>query len=277
MKASIIISFYNKIEFLKLVLLGFERQSFKDFEVIISDDGSSEDIVSELNIIIENSTLEIVHNWHEDNGWRKNIILNKSIKISKSEYIIFVDGDCIPHKDFVKDHLASAEKNLILAGRRVMLGQSYCKSLNEKDVKLGKLDNFPLLVLKNFGDGTHLEKAFRLPKKMRNTFFNSYIEKYQPGVLSGCNFSMHKEDLILINGFDERYLSACVGEDTDLEVRFLKGEGRIKRIKHAAIVYHIWHQLLSRAEIKVNLEILKQNMTNEIAFTPYGLEKTNEK
>ncbi|MHB8336741.1 MAG: glycosyltransferase, partial [Ignavibacteriaceae bacterium] len=45
-KASVILSFYNKIDYLKLVLAGFERQTFNDFEVIIADDGSSGEVIS---------------------------------------------------------------------------------------------------------------------------------------------------------------------------------------------------------------------------------------
>src|SRR5262245_11113421 len=93
-QATVIISVYNRIDFLKLVLSGLERQTFTDFEVIISDDGSGEAFVTELNHIIADSNLDITHNWHEDNGFRKNKILNSSVIKAKADYLIFLDGDC---------------------------------------------------------------------------------------------------------------------------------------------------------------------------------------
>ena len=47
-KATVIAAFYNKIEYLRLVLAGFENQSEKNFEFIVADDGSKQTIVKEL-------------------------------------------------------------------------------------------------------------------------------------------------------------------------------------------------------------------------------------
>jgi len=51
MKISIIIAVYNRMNYLKNILLALENQSFKDFEVIIADDGSSETIGDYKDII----------------------------------------------------------------------------------------------------------------------------------------------------------------------------------------------------------------------------------
>jgi len=51
-EASVIISFYNKIDALKLVLSGFARQSMKNFELVIADDGSNSSVVNELAQVI---------------------------------------------------------------------------------------------------------------------------------------------------------------------------------------------------------------------------------
>ena len=96
-KASIIAAFYNRIDYLKLVLAGLERQTEKDFELIIADDGSRKDIVEEIKVIQTIHSFPIKHIWQEDKGFRKNRILNKAIIASESDYLIFIDADCIPH------------------------------------------------------------------------------------------------------------------------------------------------------------------------------------
>ena len=50
-QATVIAAFYNKIDYLRLVLAGFETQSEKDFEFIVADDGSKQEIVKELEIL----------------------------------------------------------------------------------------------------------------------------------------------------------------------------------------------------------------------------------
>ena len=82
--ATVIITFYNKTEILKLVLAGFERQSVKEFEIIIADDGSHENAVHELQQIIGSSPLHIRHVWHPENGWQKNLIMNKAIMAAET-------------------------------------------------------------------------------------------------------------------------------------------------------------------------------------------------
>ena len=70
-EATVIGAFYNRVDYLKLVLAGFERQTLKNFEFIIADDGSSEDVVSEIKIISSRYTFPIKHIWQEDKGFRK--------------------------------------------------------------------------------------------------------------------------------------------------------------------------------------------------------------
>ena len=93
MKATVIISFYEKFEYLKLVLAGLERQSFQNFEIVIADDGSKQETVTKIEEFASNFSIDIIHVWHEDKGFRKNKILNRAIKVANSDYLIFIDGD----------------------------------------------------------------------------------------------------------------------------------------------------------------------------------------
>src|SRR5688572_14083940 len=100
MKVSVIISTYNSHEWLQKVLWGFENQTYRNFEMVIADDGSGDTTRKLIDDFRCNSGLEIQHVWHEDRGFQKSQILNKAIQAAVSDYLIFTDGDCIPRKDF---------------------------------------------------------------------------------------------------------------------------------------------------------------------------------
>lgn len=266
-KASIIVSFYNKIDYLKLVLAGFEIQTEKKFEIIIADDGSNQSIVNQLENIIPFYPFRIKHIWQEDKGFRKNKILNKSILASETDYLIFIDGDCIPHPQFVEGHLLNAEVNTVLTGRRVNLSENISKQLTEEKIKNHYLQkNFPKLLLDGlFGKSIDVEKGIHFKNKYLLYFFN----RKQRGLL-GCNFSLFKSDILSVNGFDERYQSPSIGEDSDIQFRLELIGKKIKSINHIAIQYHLYHKLQDR--LQKNLDLFEEVKRSGMAFTPYGIK-----
>lgn len=269
MKVSLIISFYNKISWLKLVLAGLNRQSLMDFEVIIADDGSSREVVNVLQEIIPNYFFPINHVWHKDLGWKKNIILNKAVVASKSDYIIFIDGDCIPHRHFIKDHFSNRVKDHVLVGRRLHLSSSLSLKLTERKVEKGYLENFGMLKL-FYGQlhgrkCKHWENGIYAPR-----FVRPFINRKDKGIL-GSNFSLYKHNLLSVNGFDERYLAPAVGEDTDLELRLRNIGCKMKSIKHLAIQYHLFHKTLDRPS--ANLTIFNENKKLNLTYTPFGITR----
>lgn len=271
MKVSVIISFYNKIEILKLLIEGFERQSFNDFEIIIADDGSKPEVVESINKLINSASISIKHIWHEDNGWQKNIILNKAVLNTTGEYLIFVDGDCIPHRHFVKDHHENRISNTILTGRRVKLSEKVSQKLTVNKVSSGFLDRrfFSSVLLDSlFGKTKQIEKGFRIFGLCKQVYARNNPKRE----VLGCNFSLFKKDLLLINGFDERYLGPGIGEDIDIDLRFCNNGGEVKLFKFGAIQYHVYHPLLSRYDKKNNLKIFKENKELNIKGTNFGIK-----
>lgn len=267
---SVIISFYNKISNLKFLLAGFERQSFKSFEVIIADDGSKQEVVEEIEQIESNYSFSIQHAWHKDKGWRKNMIMNLAITKAKGNYLVFVDGDCIPHKHFVREHFYNRSKRTILTGRRVYLSEEFSKTLNSEKIENGYLEP----ISTHIKNSSHQwENGLFVPRNMIIPYLS--LKDNKKGIL-GCNFSAHKESFLEINGFDERYEKPCVGEDTDVEYRFKNAGYRIRLVKHLAIQYHIYHKLLSRDGEEENMKILQENIDGKITWTPYGINKESD-
>lgn len=268
LKASVIISFYNRIDYLKYVLAGFERQSFRDFEIIIADDGSNENVVEELEKISIKISYPLTHVWHEDKGFRKNKILNRAITSSNTDYLIFIDGDCIPHKEFVNEHLINSYRGKCLTGRRVNLSEKITEDLSIEKIKNGYLENktFKLIVDGLWGKSDNVERGFYI----KNKFLRRILNKKKRGML-GCNFSVHKRDLLAINGFDERYELPSIGEDSDVQYRLELLKVEVVSLGNIAVQYHLYHKLQERPQ--ENLDLFAEIKKSALFYTPFGINQ----
>ncbi|MDD2197403.1 MAG: glycosyltransferase [Bacteroidales bacterium] len=271
-RASVVVSFYNNLPALKLILTALNLQSIKDFEVVIADDGSKPEVVKDISKLLSRYSFSIKHVWHEDKGFRKNEVLNKAILASDTEYIIFMDGDCIPHISFVADHLKFAKLKRVVAGRRVMMSEKLSAKVNEDFVRKKKLFSFKffveLLIDSFIKKSRHVESAFfiRLP------FINKMFGNYKRGV-KGCNFSLHKSGLLAVNGFDMRYKLPCVGEDTDIEYRLKLLNYEVFLPKFRLIQYHLYHMLQSRDGVETNKVILLETIKHKRIKATLGINQ----
>ncbi len=265
---AVVISVYNRFDFLELVLAGLERQTMWDFEVVIADDGSNEAFAENLKKITPALSFPLIHVSHEDKGFRKNKILNKAIEAAHSDYLIFMDGDCIPHSEFLNEHSKYRNKYLCLTGRRVNLSEKISSQLTPGMVKHGWLEKNTMKLVKDglFGKSNYVEKGFYVKNKTLRNILNN-----KPRGLLGCNFSINKEDLLRINGFDERYEAPSIGEDSDIQYRLELAGMRIKSLNNIAVQYHLYHQLQERPQ--VNLDLFKKVKAEGKAFTLYGIKK----
>jgi len=245
--------------------MGFERQSYKNFEVIIADDGSKRHVVDEINSL--NHSFTIKHCWHEDLGWRKNIALNHAIKISLGDYLIFCDGDCIPHKHFVRNHYRAKKSGYVLTGRRVMLSKAFRELLTEEFTLAGKYENLFTLYAKKCW---HTECGFYMPLWI--SFWYVQLKDNKKGLL-GSNMSLFKKEIEEVNGFDERFAGPGIGEDTDIDYRLRFAGKKIRILKHYTIQYHIFHKLLERSSHEENTSLLNENIERKVTFTPFGIKK----
>lgn len=267
-KASIVISVYNNLWFLSLVLAGLETQTERDFEVIISDDGSGDAFVDGLRALQQASPLKIRHNWHPDNGFRKNKILNRSIAMAAGPYIIFLDGDCIPHPAFVAEHLAAGAPGRCLSGRRVDLSPELTAALSPERIRRGLLSSsgFIVKMLRDYllGRLRHVKSGIYITNAWLRARFNA-----KPRGLLGANFSLHKADLLAVNGFDERYTEPTFGEDSDLELRLRLNGVSFRPMISMAVCFHCHHKLLPRPD--GSRLLYEQAIIENRAFTPYGI------
>ncbi|MCC7159380.1 MAG: glycosyltransferase [Ignavibacteria bacterium] len=239
-KASLIISVYKKIRELELILNALKIQTFKDFEILIADDGSGVELSKFISDFKKTSDLDITHVFQNDSGFRKNRILNKAIKKSNYNYLIFIDGDCVPHSDFIRQHLLYMKNNTVLCGRRVNLS----KSLSDR-ISIDRIINkdYEKIRLKHVLDSwkkndrsTFVEEGLLI----RNKILRKLFSKKEVHIV-GCNFSLNKQLIEKINGFDENYIGPGFGEDSDIELRLRLAGAEFFSVKNLAVIFHMYH------------------------------------
>lgn len=243
MRTTLIISVYNKTRELELIFCALLVQSFRDFEVIVSEDGENVNMKLLIDKWRQKNEFPLLHLTQEDKGFRKNRILNESVKKSSSEYLIFFDGDCIPHPDFVKAHFENRNSNSVLCGRRVNLTKSVSEKINEDSIanldysrlKLSQIIYSSLNRDKN-DFNFNIEEGFIFRNRVIRKLFTNEDEH-----LLGCNFSIHKTLLEKINGFDENYEGPGLGEDSDVEFRLRLAGAVFKSVRNLAVQYHMYH------------------------------------
>lgn len=259
MKTALLISTYNWPEALELILKSVSIQSQFPDEVIIADDGSNEVTKELIEKYKEHTNLPIKHIWQEDKGFRKSSVLNKAIAESDCDYIIQIDGDCILHKDFIKDHISRAKDGQFLYGSRVNIKKEVLPSIfkNEKF----RFSFFS----RDIGRRT---RNLRIPllrdRYKASPLFSSKVR--------GCNLSYWRKDLISVNGYNET-MEGWGREDSEFILRILNKGIEGKRLRYGGIVYHLYHPESSKSHLEDNDKIQQRTIQEKLVWCENGVSK----
>ena len=266
---SIILTTYNSETWLEKVLWGYTMQSYKDFELIIADDGSTnqtKNLVGKFQTKFKNP---IIHVWQKDEGFQKTKILNKAIIKASCEYILFSDGDCIPRNDFVATHLKNMKKGSFLSGGYFKLNDFVSNSISEIDIKNQSCFQTKWLIENG------LKWNFKLIKLTKNKFFAYFMNWITPTkkTFNGHNTSCFKEDLIAVNGFNEDMKYG--GLDREIGERLFHNNIRSKQIRYSAICLHLNHNrnYATKDNWLKNNAIRQFNKQNKVIAIQNGLSK----
>lgn len=268
MKYEVILSAYNDADVLLVTLTGYLNQTDKDFCICIADDGSGPEVKAVADDFKERG-LNIRHVWHEDNGFRKTIILNKAIASSSADRIIFSDGDSIPNENFIADHKAMYKPSTVVTGPRVYLREKLTEELKQKIKQPGYLHNtYRLLYLSLFNTVSRAERALRFPDVML-----PLLRKLKDVWPYGANLAVDRIDLLEINGFDEDYLG-WGGEDIDLHQRLKMAGLDYIGVIGRAVSYHLEHPIREPDDGDEELKRIKEEKEkNRVKFARNGLSK----
>lgn len=241
---SVLISTYNQPRELELALAALCRQTVTPGEVLIGDDGSTNETAELLDRWGPRAPFRLVHVWQSDRGYRKARVMNEAARRASGDHFIFLDGDTFPHRSWVGDHVAAADGRRVLCGRRVKLGPTLSPTVTVAQIEAGAFDSAfsgPLLKSRMAGDTKRWSLGVRLPGPVANALHP------RPRKLMGVNFSLPREAFVAVNGFDEAW-TIYGHEDRDLELRLQRAGFQQKALLNRAVVFHLHHDERERTD-----------------------------
>jgi len=260
-KISLIVTTYNWPEALELTLRSALAQSLPPHEVIVADDGSKEPTRRVVESFAKKAPFPLLHSWQKDDGFRLAMSRNRAIARATGEYVVVVDGDMVLQKDFLADHADHARPGLYLQGGRVLLGPSITRELFQKRRDPETLSLFS-------PDLKNRKNALRSPLLCR---LFSKTSRSMKGI-KGCNFSLFREDILRVNGFD----NAFVGwgrEDSEFVARLYNAGLKRKNLKFCAVAYHLFHPEHERDALPENDRRLRRSVEEDLVRCEDGIER----
>ncbi|MDD2828648.1 MAG: glycosyltransferase [Sulfuricurvum sp.] len=271
-KTTIIISVYKDTEALGFILESLEHQTLHADEIIISEDGDSIEM-REFIATQKDRFSNLIHLTQEDDGWWKNKAMNNAIQASSNEYLIFIDGDCVPYSTFIQAHAENAEWGTVLCGKRFELGPKFTERFKHHELTIHDIEKKFLWYLPAMirDDARHPEDGLTFKS---HSFISRQIHKRYVRHIIGCNWSCYKEDFLKINGFDETYRLPAEGEDVDPSWRF-RGVGiELKSCRNNANILHLYHpKRFSAIEGDVNKAIMERHRADNAFYCKNGIVK----
>lgn len=246
MKISFIVLTYNRTDALLAVLRSLARQCQADHEVLVADDGSSAEQVRLLRQNCPEFKCPVRHVWHPDSGFTASRARNLGAYHAKGDYLVFLDGDCVPGSTFVKAHTELAEKNCCVNGSRVLLSERLTQRVVNQEIEL--LDQSFVFWIRSRlkGDSNKVLHLMGWPSSLYRL-----QPKFRWKGIRSCNIAVWRQDFFAVNGFDETF-EGWGHEDADLVLRLSHFGVTRKNGFWGTEVYHLWHRAQQRGRASTN-------------------------
>ena len=252
----LIISTYNRPAALERLLEAVARQEHLPNEVIVADDGSG-DVTTEMVAKIKvDFPCPLVHVWQEDLGFRLSAIRNRAVARCESDYLVFLDGDCLPVAHFVSQHLKLAEPGYFVPGQRILVSEQMTKRIEFEGENWEEWGKAQWLRSRLIGGINRLQPLLCVPGQR----WRRQVPNRWEGAKT-CNLGVWREDFVAVNGFDESFVG-WGHEDAEFATRLMRYGIKRKSGRYAAPVLHLWHQEFSRDREDENKALLQQCLDN---------------
>ena len=264
---SVVITTYNRPDALTAVVEACFLQDDKNFEIIIADDGSGANTRDCIDRLRARSPVLLKHVWQPDDGFRAAMARNRGTLAATGDYIIFLDGDCIPQRDFIARHRALAQPGFLVSGSRILLSQRFTEQVLSEHIDVPALGLFDKLRYRLRGD---MNKVLQL--MLRWPDLGRVRRKFSWRRIKSCNLAVWRADLEKVNGFDESFVG-WGHEDSDLVVRLFHAGVLRKDGALATEVLHLWHREARRDEESSNRKVVLERAANKTIQATRGLRE----
>ncbi|MET3112755.1 glycosyltransferase involved in cell wall biosynthesis [Pedobacter sp. CG_S7] len=262
-KVTLLIATYNWPKALELVFLSVLAQTKMPDEIIIADDGSTEETKAMIEKYACLFSIPVKHIWHEDKGFRLAKIRNKAIAQSSGQYIIQIDGDIILHRHFIQDHINFALPKTFVRASRIYINE---QTSNERlKNKLFKINAFSKGI-------SNIFSALRMPilwPLFDEKYKNKGDERYE---IHGCNMAFWRSDAIKVNGYNEQF-NGWGPEDKEFIARLLNLGLKKRFLKLGAIAFHLYHKESPKTYLKENEKAFKETISLKKVYCKTGINQ----
>lgn len=271
MLISVIVTTYNRPDALSAVLRALLDQTDANFEVIVADDGSGDATRAAIAGFRGKPHVgglkRLVHAWQPDDGFRASAARNLGVFASKGEYLVFLDGDCIPRPDFIARHRLLAEPGFMVSGSRVLLSEPFTKQLlSDPSQQAAHHRGLSYWLAQRLAGNTN--KVVPLLH-----FPNTSLRHYRAvkwNRIKSCNLAIWRDDYVAVNGFDESFVG-WGHEDADVVLRLARRGVRRKGGAFSTEVFHLWHRENTRATESENRKRVEERMKTGVTLADIGL------
>ena len=275
MKISVIVPIYNRLEHFRALFICLLRQNRQIDELIITDDGSSQQILDYIADLIPKASFKIKHIYQEDKGFRKTRALNNGVINSEGELLIFCDQDLIFGEEYIEYMEKNIKKGCFLLCRPISVNEE------EKDIILKKIElsNKYEELLKPLPK-YYLESVNKTLKTDRKRRILNILKLSKRGIkLVGMSYAVMKSDYLKVNGYDENY-NGWGEEDDDFGNRLYVAGVKGKELKTPNMQIHLWHYSDPTKKHSMNEEYYykrkKEIFSNKNYFCKNGCSETRD-
>jgi glycosyltransferase involved in cell wall biosynthesis len=235
MTLSVVVATYEWPQALDAVLRGFADQSDRDFELVVADDGSGPE-TAEL-LARWQTVLPLRHVRQEDDGYRLARVRNLGAGAASGSYLVFVDGDVVPRRHFVRSMRAAAVPGWFVAGKRLLLSQELTRRVLADQIPIQRW-SFPHWAL----HGSQSSPLLALTPADRRVPGREGLPEFVPHADGyGFMLGVFRSDFERVNGYDARF-AGWGGEDVDMAVRLRRAGLRCGWPGPQGTLLHLWHE-----------------------------------
>lgn len=228
MNSSVIITTHNRSYYLDKVLYGYLHQTVKPHQVVIADDGSTDDTPEVIQKYQQLADFPILHAWHPFGGMPQiSKVRNAATRLCTGDYLIYTDGDCIPGPMFVSDHQRVAKSGFFTQGRRNFLRYKAFESFR------GTENTWQLFKHWLSGGLTKVQLLMRIP--------GLAVRSQRMKGIRGCNIAAWRSDVDAINGWNEEFVGFWC-EDSEFVTRLMRTGVKRQNALYSAILFHMEHE-----------------------------------